>query len=764
MNTKVTNTSVFDRPYFEALFGGAVFPDGTFMIDYEEEIIEFQKWYMEIMSEIRSVNMFTFPVSTISLLRQNGKFVDEEFARWAVRHNMIWSDSNLFVDSTVNSLSNCCFDGSQMTLTKSSNGVNFMTFKELYDSSYNECKKNFTIYHNGCWVQGKVIRLPKREMYKVVTSNHKEIYVTDNHINATYRGDVQTKDLTIDDYLMFSNVALHSVKEVDEHLTYEQGFLIGMYLGDGSMANEEHKTYSTQVDLSLNEEKYRASMRILNDVCSQMNIPNRFELKKIYNNVYPVRIRNNVVANFIRKFVSGKYCFEKRLNMDCLLQSYDFRKGILDGYYLTDGGNSNRIYTSSEKLVYDIEALITSLGLQSIIDVSDRCGDGTVVIRDREFNRNYPLYCIRWYEQCNRRKQKDVYIKRNNSIFFKIISIEKYESNNEYVYCFEMKNQDEPYFTLPNGIISHNCRLKSNIEDLGYFNSIGGTALKVGSVKVSTINLARLALDTNSEDEYLNELENRVWIDLQALDCVRHIIKRNVEKGLLPNFTYGLIDFDHLYNTIGFIGCYETMKRFGYTRMDEFGNTFYTEKASRFGEKIFKTMRKVADKFIEKYNCDYMINTEQIPAESAAAKLMLKDKIFYPNANIYDLPLYGNQFIPLGIQTTGQERVRIASEFDSYCNGGSILHYNIDAPFDSFEKAWKMTNYIADKGVTYFAFNTKISACKHNHAFYGKTCPVCGEPVDTEYTRIVGFYTPVKTYSAERKAEYKMRKWQSVNN
>ena len=62
-----TNTSVFDHPYFEALFGGAEFPDGTYMIDYEEEIIEFQKWYMEVMSDIRSANMFTFPVSTISL-------------------------------------------------------------------------------------------------------------------------------------------------------------------------------------------------------------------------------------------------------------------------------------------------------------------------------------------------------------------------------------------------------------------------------------------------------------------------------------------------------------------------------------------------------------------------------------------------------------------------------------------------------------------------------------------------------------------------
>lgn len=76
-----TNTSVFDRPYFEALFGGSEFPDGSFMIDYEEDIINFQKLYMETMAEIRHHNMFTFPVSTISLLRKDGKFVDEEFTK-----------------------------------------------------------------------------------------------------------------------------------------------------------------------------------------------------------------------------------------------------------------------------------------------------------------------------------------------------------------------------------------------------------------------------------------------------------------------------------------------------------------------------------------------------------------------------------------------------------------------------------------------------------------------------------------------------------
>ena len=413
MQSAFTNVSVFDGPYLEALFGGAEFPDGTFMVDELDEIKEFQKVFMEAVAEIRSHNMFTFPVLTISLLRQNGKFVDEDFARWGIRHNMKWNDSNLFIDDSVTSLSNC-------------------------------------------------------------------------------------------------------------------------------------------------------------------------------------------------------------------------------------------------------------------------------------------------------------------------------------------------------------CRLKSNIDDLGYFNSIGGTALKVGSVKVSTVNLARLALEhPKDEKSYLVALRELVELDCKLLDVVRHIIVRNVEKGLLPNFSKGLVDFDHLYNTIGVIGVYETMKTFGYVRTDEFGNVYYTEDADKFGKKIFEVIHRTKDQFA--LDKDYKINLEQIPGEQCAAKFLQADELLFPETVVKDLPLYGNQFIPLGIPTTLQERIRIAALFDSYCNGGSIAHINIEAPFDSFDKAWELTNYIADQNLTYFAFNTKIQACKHNHAFFGKKCPICGEPVETEYTRIVGFYTPIKTWSKERKEEFKMREWEEVN-
>lgn len=412
MQSAFTNVSVFDGPYLEALFGGSEFPDGTFMVDELDEIKEFQKLFMDVVAEIRQHNMFTFPVLTISLLRQDHKFVDEEFAKWGIAHNMKWNDSNLFIDDSVTSLSNC-------------------------------------------------------------------------------------------------------------------------------------------------------------------------------------------------------------------------------------------------------------------------------------------------------------------------------------------------------------CRLKSNIEDLGYFNSIGGTALKVGSVKVSTVNLAQLALEHDTEQEYLVALRDIVELDCKVLDVVRYIIQRNVEKGLLPNFTKGLVDFEHLYNTVGVLGIYETMKKFGYVRYDEFGNAFYTPEADRFGKKIFEVIHRTKDQFA--LDKDYKINLEQIPGETAAVKMQKADQLLYPETVVDDLPLYGNQFIPLGIKTTLQERIRIASLFDSYCNGGSIAHINIDAPFDSFEKAWKMTEYIADQGLTYFAFNTKIQACKHNHAFYGDKCPVCGEPVATEYTRIVGFYTPIKSWSKERKEEYTMREWENIN-
>lgn len=361
-------------------------------------------------------------------------------------------------------------------------------------------------------------------------------------------------------------------------------------------------------------------------------------------------------------------------------------------------------------------------------------------------------------------------IRQKNMFTFPVLSMSflrkngKFEDEEFAKWCIKhnMHWNDSNIFIDDNVTsLSNCCRLKSNIDDLGYFNSIGGTALKVGSVKVSSINLARLALEHDNELDYLVALKDITELNCKVLDVVRHIIRRNDEKRLLPNFSKGLVDFEHLYNTIGVIGIYETMKSFGYVKYDDFGNAYYTSEADAFGKRIFEVIHRTKDQFA--LDKDYKINLEQIPGETAAVKMQKADVMLYPEKVVNDLPLYGNQFIPLGIKTTLQERIRIASLFDSYCNGGSIAHINLDAPFANFEQAWDMVNYIADQGLTYFAFNTKINACKSNHGFYGEICPICGEKVYTTYTRIVGFYTPVITWSKERKAEVVLREWENVN-
>ena len=105
--TVFSNMSIFDRLYLEELFGGREYPDGTFVIDYIEDIMKIQKMFMDTVSEIRTQNLFTYPVLTFSLIYRNGKFEDEEFAKWASNHNMKWNDSNFFISENPGPLSNC---------------------------------------------------------------------------------------------------------------------------------------------------------------------------------------------------------------------------------------------------------------------------------------------------------------------------------------------------------------------------------------------------------------------------------------------------------------------------------------------------------------------------------------------------------------------------------------------------------------------------------------------------------------------------------
>lgn len=310
--------------------------------------------------------------------------------------------------------------------------------------------------------------------------------------------------------------------------------------------------------------------------------------------------------------------------------------------------------------------------------------------------------------------------------------------------------------------LSSCCRLVNDFSKLdGFINSIGGTSLKIGSVKVNTINLRRIAIESgNDEEKYMELLEKRVRLCIEVLDVVRHIIVRDVEKGLLPNYTKGLIDIKNQYNTIGINGLYEVIRDFGYINQDSFGNKYYSEKGLDFATRILDRINEIKDS----YTFDYSINVEAVPAERCAVILCQKDNALYGDKLKYQDFIYSNQWIPLMEKCSLDEKIKLGALLDKKCGGGQIAHINLETQL-SKDNAWKMLNYIASKGVIYFAFNSKISVCKNSHGFVGsKVCPKCGNPEIDTYQRIVGYLVPSSNYSTARHKEFGKRYWFNLND
>ena len=322
-----------------------------------------------------------------------------------------------------------------------------------------------------------------------------------------------------------------------------------------------------------------------------------------------------------------------------------------------------------------------------------------------------------------------------------------------------MKWSDSNFFISDNvGVLSNCCRLLSDTSKLtGFQNSIGGTALSIGSCRVSTINLVRIAYETKcNKKKYLDLLRERVTLDCQALYAMRHILKRNIEKGLLPNYREGAVELDKQYCTIGILGMYEVMCEFGLINTDELGYKSYSDEALEFAQEIFAVINDVKDNFTD----EFTFNIESIPAENCAGVICQADNLLYGNNRYF---IYSNQWIPLYEKCTIQAKCRVSSVLDNLCSGGAIAHINIENRFPTEESAWEMLNYLGEHKVIYSAFTTKISTCKHRHAFIGsKTCPQCGEPVADQFLRVVGFYTPLSSWQAIRRKEGSMRKWYNI--
>lgn len=100
------NIAYFDKFYFNSIFEDFIFPDGD--EPCWESTCVLQKMFMEWLNNERLVADITFPVETVNLLVQDGKYADVETSDWVAE---MWSKGASFFcyqSDSVDSLSSCC--------------------------------------------------------------------------------------------------------------------------------------------------------------------------------------------------------------------------------------------------------------------------------------------------------------------------------------------------------------------------------------------------------------------------------------------------------------------------------------------------------------------------------------------------------------------------------------------------------------------------------------------------------------------------------
>ena len=194
-----TNFSIFDDAYLVELFGGKEFPDGSFIIDYIDDIMEYQKAFMRVCADVRGQNAMTFPVLTFALLKKDGKWGNEEFAKWCCRHNMRWADSNFYISESVTALSNCCLKGDEVIVVKNLVlGTEEVFAIKDFVSLFNDCDEAFIKqldtkyeiksfnYDKMCWENKKIIGLVRKhnnyDFMLEFNINGKNVTVTPDHV------------------------------------------------------------------------------------------------------------------------------------------------------------------------------------------------------------------------------------------------------------------------------------------------------------------------------------------------------------------------------------------------------------------------------------------------------------------------------------------------------------------------------------------------------------------------------------------------------
>ena len=343
--------------------------------------------------------------------------------------------------------------------------------------------------------------------------------------------------------------------------------------------------------------------------------------------------------------------------------------------------------------------------------------------------------------------------------------------NNKLLFTMTAK-YGTPYFSnyinsdmKPSDVRSMCCRLRLDLRELrkksgGFF----GSGESTGSVGVVTINMPRIAYLATDKEDFYSRLDRLMDISARSLRVKRQTISKLLEAGLYPYTKHYLGTFNNHFSTIGLVGMNETCLNARWIRED-----LTHKNAQDFTEEVLNHMRERLSDYQEQFGDLY--NLEATPAESTSFRLAKHDKERYPDiiaaSEDGETPYYTNSsHLPVGYTNDIFAALDIEDRFQTLYTSGTVFHTFLGQRLPNWESCMKLVRKIAENyKLPYYTMSPTYSVCEDHGYLSGEQwkCPICGKEAEV-YSRITGYYRPVKNWNAGKVQEFRMRKTYEISD
>lgn len=310
------------------------------------------------------------------------------------------------------------------------------------------------------------------------------------------------------------------------------------------------------------------------------------------------------------------------------------------------------------------------------------------------------------------------------------------------------------------------CRLRNELAENTFNPTSGLTGVMTGSCNVITLNINRIVQDWHrvsgadlnylTKDnllglaEYLKPILERVYKYHIAFKTMLYDLE---DRGMFTASNGGYIHISKLYSTVGINGLNEAAKFLG---LKVSNNKDYIE----FLQLILGTIKEENKKHsIHDKKRPFLFNSEVVPAEGLGGKNYrwdLEDGYIVPE----DENLYNSYFYDAHDDTSVLDKFILhGRQTYQYTDGGSAAHINLEDHL-SKEQYLKLIDFAIANGTNYFTFNipnSKCDDCGYITKHPITKCPKCHSKNITQYTRVIGYLRPIKSFGKDRQIEANKR-------